>query len=476
MEPLQIRMKYGLFYAATGILGLAYLVLAVNELFLATAFCLGVAAVYLFYRYADLSFVTMLIMLPFLGLNIFNESLAGIPGLRPQIILVPLVLVLFVINKKAYTVPKGLVASFLMIFALFSIAFLRSFDYASRISGRFADYTIYSYSSIQYISPIFIMLPLLLIPLYYQSEKEIQRIIYVLAASIAIISVCVVAIYIFVEPMKLDFDHFRNTLSSVLGIHGNDLANFCFLASPFLIVLCLYKKNIWVYGALFITLAATALSYSRTAYFIILFGIVLFYFISGRYKYLPLITIFIFLVLQFAMPESIIDRALTGFSQGDLNLISAGRIQYIWEPIVNEIKTKPDVIWFGYGIHGIVNMRAWQTGTILSVGHAHNMYLDMILESGVIGLLGLLTFYAHTLVKFVKSYRRKEMNPYQRDMLAAVIVALISYLISGLTGRRLFPSLSNIYVWIITGIGFSLVSAAGKHLPGKPDILQKKGC
>lgn len=459
MESLQIRMKYGLFYAVVGILGVLYLVLAVNDIFLATAFYLIIAAVYLFYRYTDLSFIVLVLILPFLGLGVFNESLAGIPGLRPQIILVPMMLLFFIINKKSYRIPAGLTLSFFIILVLFTISFIRSIEYASWISGRFSDYTVYSYASTQYLSPIIIMLPLLLIPLYYQSENEIHRITTVLVASITIISACVIALYLLVEPLKNDLNHFRNTLSAVLGIHGNDLANFCFLAVPFLLVLCLYKKSIWAYGALLLTLGATALSYSRTAYFVVLFAIVLFYFISGRYKYLPIIAVVIFLALQFALPESIIDRALTGISEGDLNLISAGRIQFLWQPILNEIKMKPDVIWFGYGIHGIINMRAWQTGTIFSVGHAHNMYLDMVLESGLVGLFSLLAFYAHVLVKFIKGFRRLELNPYQRDLLAAVIVAIICYLISGLTGRRLFPSLSNIYVWIITGLGYSLVSA-----------------
>lgn len=472
MEPLQIRMKYSLFYAAAAILGVLYLILAVKNTSLAVVFSLVVATVYLFYRYADLSFITFLLMLPFLGLEVFNRSLAGIPGLRPQIILVPLVLLCLIINKKPYRVPTGLTLSFFIIFTLFAISFVRSIEYSSRISGRFSDYTVYSYTSTQFISPFIIMLPLLLIPLYYQSEHEIHRITSVLAASITIISACVIALYLFVEPMKLDLNHFRGTLSAMLGIHGNDLANFCFLAVPFLLVMCLHKKTLWAYGALLLTLGATALSYSRTAYFVVLFGVVMFFFVSGRLKYLPIIAIVTFLVLQFVLPESIIDRALTGISEGDLNLISAGRIKYLWQPILNEIKTKPEVIWFGYGIHGIINLRAWQTGTIFSVGHAHNMYLDMVLESGLIGLFSLLSFYSHILVKFIKSFRRKGFNPYQRDLLAAVIVAIICYLISGLTGRRLFPSLSNIYVWIIAGLGFSLVSAGeGEHIRSEQSLL-----
>ena len=459
MEPLPIRMKYGLFYTAAGILGMLYLVLAVKDAFLAVFFSLSIAAVYLFYRYADLSFITLLLMLPFLGLGVFNRSLAGIPGLRPQLVLVPLVLLFFIINKKPYRVPAGLMISFFIIFILFTISFFRSIEYASRISGRFSDFTVYSYASTQFISPIIIMLPLLLIPLYYQSENEIHRIASVLVASITIISACVIALYLFVEPMKMDLNHFRSTLSTMLGIHGNDLANFCFLAVPFLLVVCLHKKTAWAYGALLLTLCATALSYSRTAYFVVLFGVVLFYFVSGRFKYLPIIAIIIFLVLQFVLPESIIDRALTGIGEGDLNLISAGRIRYLWQPILTEIKTKPEVIWFGYGIHGITNMRAWQTGTIFSVGHAHNMYLDMVLESGLIGLFSLLAFYFHVLKKLIRGFYRKELNSYQKDLLAAAIVAIICYLISGLTGRRLFPSLSNIYVWIITGLGYSLATS-----------------
>lgn len=469
MEPLYIRMKYGLFYTAAAVVSLVYLVLAVNKISLAIAFSLGIAVVYLFYRVQDLSFVTLLLILPFLGLDFFNQSLAGIPGLRPQLLLVPLVLVLLVIQRKPYAIPPGLVLSFFAILALFTVAFFRSIEYASQISGRYSDYTVYSYTSTQFISPVFIMLPLILIPLYFQSERDIYRIVLVLTASITIISVCVIGIFLLKEPMKLNFEHFRGTLSTVLGIHGNDLANFCFLAIPFLIVLCLNKKAAWTYGCLFVTLAATALSYSRTAYFIVLFAIVLFYLLSGRFRYLPVIALIIFLVLQFAMPESIIDRALTGFNEGDMNMISAGRIQYLWKPILNEIGRKPDVIRFGYGIHGIINLRAWQTGTIFSVGHAHNMYLDMILESGVLGLVVLLSFYTYILIRFMKTFYRDSLNPFQKDLLAAVIVAIICYLISGFTGRRLFPSLSNVYVWIITGTGFSLLSCKPfKTMPASP--------
>lgn len=475
MDPLHLRIKHGFYYTAAAFLCLAYLALSVSNFILAAAFCLGTALVYLFYRVKDLSFVTLLLILPFLGLDLFNQSIAGIPGLRPQLILVPLVLVLLIIQRKACSVPAGLAGFFVIILALFTVAFFRSIEYTSQIYGRYSHFTVYSYFNTQYLSPVFIMLPLLLIPMFYQSDEEIHRIVLVLAGSIALISVCVIGIYLLIEPMKLNFEHFRVTLSSVMGIHGNDLANFCFLAIPFLIVLCLHKKTLWTYGCMFLTLAATALSYSRTAYFIVLLAIVLFYLLSGRVKYLPAIALVIFFILQFAMPESIIDRALTGISEGDLNQISAGRIKYIWLPVLNELGQKPEVLKFGYGVHGITNLRAWSTGTILPVSHVHNMYLDMIMESGVVGLVVLLSFYAYVLIRFGIAFRRERFSVFHKDLLAAAIVAIICYLISGMTGRRLFPSLSNVYVWIIVGLGFSIISAARLKNTHSPYHFTKGG-
>ena len=93
---------------------------------------------------------------------------------------------------------------------------------------------------------------------------------------------------------------------------------------------------------------------------------------------------------------------------------------------------------------------------ILGVTHAHNMYLDTLLDAGLIGLGFYIFFFVWMIMKI--SYRiatsfRTEGYP-DLFLFTGLLVSIISFLARGFVGSFLLPHLSNTYMYFIIAIAF----------------------
>src|SRR5687767_13720369 len=112
-------------------------------------------------------------------------------------------------------------------------------------------------------------------------------------------------------------------------------------------------------------------------------------------------------VLLILMPGTIRDRVMRGFG-GDLNALTTGRTGEIWLPLLPELWRSP---FIGNGLSSILWSEAMRSERILQVGHAHNAYLETLLNMGVIGLLLVLSFFALLLREFWRASRDPAISP-----------------------------------------------------------------
>ena len=151
------------------------------------------------------------------------------------------------------------------------------------------------------------------------------------------------------------------------------------------------------------------------------------------------------------------ERGSKGLESGDLQEISAGRTSNLWLPLTQEWIQNPKKLLVGDGRYAIISSDAVARGfTPETMLHPHNMYLEQILDVGIFGLIFILGFFVFL---FRKAY--KGLNVVRdgeiKEYLYAAIISMASFLIAGMTGRTLFPSIKSSYFWIAVGLTIVII-------------------
>jgi putative inorganic carbon (HCO3(-)) transporter len=267
--------------------------------------------------------------------------------------------------------------------------------------------------------------------------------------------------YLFVITDHTNFEAVREAFGKALGLHGNGIADFYIIGFPLLLVYAHLNKNLFSLVNISLAFVAIAITYSRTAYFTIIIEIVLYIILIRKASFLPIVGVAGAIVLKF-LPQSILDRAVTGAGAGDANALSAGRTDNIWVPLVSELMRKPGQLFFGNGRYSILHSDAMKNNEILKVIHAHNFYLDTVLDMGLLGLAFFLTFYLMMLMQTNK-LRRETKNPFFQVMSSGLTVCVLGFMIRGLSDSSMLPTANNAYIWVIFGFCQLLTMVAEKH-------------
>ena len=131
--------------------------------------------------------------------------------------------------------------------------------------------------------------PLFIIAIFFRTIDEIEKVIEILAYSTLLIAAFLMMIFLLKVSDRSNFETIRAELAAWMGMHGNDISNYCTLAFPVILAWMLTKKStlsILSLGAIAVT---TLLCFSRTGYFLIIVGIFMYFILSGRLKWLPVI-------------------------------------------------------------------------------------------------------------------------------------------------------------------------------------------
>jgi O-antigen ligase len=235
-----------------------------------------------------------------------------------------------------------------------------------------------------------------------------------------------------------------------LGFHSNELG--ALLACGYGLTLGLQSK--WqpgIYGRLIRVapmLAAVGLmfTFSRGAY--VAFVLVnLAYFVRKSLQQKLILAMALVMAMLF-MPSVIRERISFGIGTGDLNFISAGRVENIWQPLL------PDVMGhlaFGQGLQSIMWTDAQQQQLIFPVSIVHNGYLELLLDLGIFGSIPILAWYFYLLWQFSKQTREDPDAEY-RAFFAGCALAMVALFAAAITSDRFTPTASNSMIWIGAGV------------------------
>src|SRR6266571_3099975 len=406
--------------------------------------------------------VLLILLMPISSSTVFPHEMLGITGLNP----VNLLLVGTLGSYLLHGVSDGSLRRFMPrpLQWLYILPILVAGALGSRHVGDIAP-AFFMYDQVEFhdaagyvrdfvAKPMSLVIFALLVGAAVSKSKKPEKFLVPTLISIWVMGSMVI---VFVSQSgvalgQLASDESREFLSP-LGLHANDLGRLYAVAYALLLFTWAESKDTGLRLALLVTMAmvvvALILTFSRGAFLGFIVVNVLFLLWRRNAKTLIFATLLAAGAL-FALPGEVYDRVTTGYGEG-LNVISAGRIEEIWLPLLPEALRSPI---YGSGLGSMLwseTMRGAGT-TMLGITQAHNAYLETVLDMGIAGLILVCAY----LVLLWKGFRAlgvdPSLSPTLRGFFQGAAAGLASLLVADIVGSRLTPSAEQVFLWLAIGM------------------------
>lgn len=408
--------------------------------------------------------VLMVLLLPLQDTVLFPHALMGITGLNPANLLLAATLVSFLLSGRLQRagpfVPQPLLWLYLLpIFA----AGLIGAQHAEDIVPAFYEAELIHFTNAAgylrdiLVRPTLLVLIGLLVGAAAARAQRPERFIIPIAISVWLIAAVVIG-YVLVSNIRLgalasttEREFFRG-----IGLHANAVGRVFAVAYALLLFPWWETKKPALKLFLFLTMGvlsfALLLTFSRGAFTGFLLVNLLFLAWKFNLRTLGLAALALAVAAIF-MPGYVIDRVTLGFDTGDPNDVSAGRIEGIWIPLLPEVLKSP--LW-GHGLGSVMWSLPQQVGGMLRVTHAHNAYLEALLDMGVIGLALMLAYFWHVWRGLRALGSNPWLSPEMRGFFQGGAAALLCFLVTGMSGSSLRPDSDFSYLWLAIGLMYGM--------------------
>ena len=299
------------------------------------------------------------------------------------------------------------------------------------------------------IKPLLLVAMALMVAAAVRKSRQPERFLtpFTIAAVIPGLMICA---YMAASGISLSaLVTFRSFLSG-LGLHANQFAvvlNMGIATTLFTALAAPRSTRRWVLlaAAMFLSMVLL-LTFSRGGYlgFAVVLGAYFIYYRAGMKLLLGLVVLAAGL---FFVPDAVVDRITLGLTHGRADNFSSGRLTDIWPALLEEALNSP--VW-GHGLAYVGRSDAVISGRMMAVGQAHNAYLDLLLEMGLIGLVLVCVFFATTYRDF-KHLSKTEGNPLLAGFFRGASVGLLAMLVQAFTDDRLTPNAPQMLFWMAYG-------------------------
>ncbi len=251
-----------------------------------------------------------------------------------------------------------------------------------------------------------------------------------------------------------DYEDARRMTDKMIGLHANDLAALLVMSFWIAVVVGMALKGKWrwaCFGAAATFVPAIYGCHSRTAYLALVMVAVVMGVVRWRRL---LIAVPVIAMVTFAFFGGFVENIAADFEIGtpdhggsrDLNELTTGRTSNIWAPTVDQIGEAP---FIGHG-----RLAVWRTKCYTEIlyrefsvpSHPHNSYLEVLVDSGIVGLfivLGLLfsIWWISALLM------RSRGDPLESVVGSVGFAAIVHVLGLGLSSNYFYPKQSML--WLI---------------------------
>ena len=226
-------------------------------------------------------------------------------------------------------------------------------------------------------------------------------------------------------------------------------------------------------GALALVVPALLLTFSRGGLLAALVVLGGFLWHHRRVKTLLLILALGTLMLV-AAPTALKERLGTGLDAGalaythsaDKDTLTAGRV-YGWALLVPEVAESP---WIGSGL-GSTQWSAAVAAGRYRANHPHNIYLEMLMDLGVLGLAAMVALHALYLRRLRRLSSSEALSPVMRSFFLGARWALWGGLAMAATTAYYMPNAAQAPWWFCLGLLFAYWDRAAEPAPS-PAVLR----
>lgn len=442
--------------------GLVVAVAGLNALYL----CVSLIGCIFILRDFRIGVVLLILLLPISRSSVFPHELLGITGLNPLNLLLFGTLAACLLRglfdgSLSRLVPRPLLWLYVVPIVIAGVLGSRHLNEIPPVLfEKLVEFdSVTSYFRDVVVKPLSIVVFALLVAAAVSRSSKPEKF---LTSMLISTWVMVALIFVFVLQSGVSLTLLASSeereFLSPLGMHANELGRLYAFAYAVLLFTWIEARSPRFKLALFVSMGlvvvALVLTFSRGAFLAFVLINALFLVWRRNAKTLILFAVVAACVL-FVLPEAVYDRISTGFGHGagsGENAISAGRIDYIWLPLLPEIPRSP--IW-GHGLGSILwsdPMRRGPGTAILAVGHPHNAYLQALLDMGVVGLILLCAYFAHVWKGFRSLSADPAVSPTLRGFYLGAAAGLASLLISYVTDSSLTPGPEQSFLWLAIGM------------------------
>lgn len=282
------------------------------------------------------------------------------------------------------------------------------------------------------------------------TRKQLKMILYVLVIASVISALYGIYQYKYGDVYSqawLDSEMFEDIRMRVYSTleNPNVYGEYLILIIPITIALFWnekgWKKKLILFAMLGITGLALILTFSRGCWLGIIFSIaILALIIDKRFIFLGILLL---LMAPFILPDTIIQRFT---SIGNMEDSSTSYRVYIWMGTLAMIKD----YWIsgvGMGITSFNTIYPLYSYNNIKAPHSHNLYLQVIVEYGIIGFIVLLgVLYNYFKMAFISMKAKKDI------LLSGLFTGMIGFLIESLTDHTWYNYRVFFMFWIIIAL------------------------
>lgn len=412
--------------------------------------------------------VTLILFLPISSSTIFPHQLLGITGLNPLNILLIATLLSYGVRRffgatRYRFLPREI--GWLYILPIICAAAIGAFHF-----GDIPGFVVHEldldiggapgYIRDFFVRPMYLVVFALLLAAAVIETRRVEGFLIAGLVSLWVVVLTVIIFFLASGSSLSDISGeggASRSFFSPLGLHSNSVGRFFAIACGILIFSAssykTFLSRIVVWSSAGITVLAILITFSRGAYLVLMI-IVALYLKSLKSKNRFLILAMVLPALLFVLPGAVYDRIFFGVGTGaDLNAVSSGRTEEIWQPLFPEIFNSPVL---GHGLSSILWSDAMKSGSILVVGHPHNAFLKSLLDMGFLGTTLVFIFGWRVWKRMQHFSREPLLEPQLRNFFAGASAALVGFTLAGISGSSFDPVVDQVFLWFAIGLMYGL--------------------
>lgn len=404
--------------------------------------------------------ILLVLMIPFAGSTIIPRQLQNAVILGMPMLLFVRIFVEWVGGKKAIQdLPWQYWLYVVVMFTAVAIGTTHLNEISPLLVASIGDEGVFGKK--QYVVGFFAkqimmgLLPILVIA-YAKDRKDLGWVAVLSLAGAAIFVPAMLYAFVVSGASVTDLRSNR-ALFIALGTHSNTIGGL--LAMPFGVALFMREHvkspmgRLALVGVLSLLLLGVLLTASRGA-FVAILAVSVFYVVKYRRIGAAATMILVGAVGLVLAPDSVKERLLMGLNVGSgtqgavmsrsADEISSGRLDF-WAQLAPEVLHNPVI---GNGLRSVLWSDYNKYGGGFKVNHPHNMYLEILLDTGTIGFL----MYACLWWLIWKRSRAlaadESMSSLARAYFAVGPAVMLVYLVFGLTNGHSYPSTEQLHLWL----------------------------